>query len=242
MSANKMKDEKRYCKHCGGEIDPDTKICGTCGKQYFKGKNILKKAPVLVLTLLLCFSAVFNILTIKKYKEQSTTLKSELASAKTELDHSQSEVNELQSQLNALQSENETQNEEEEEEEEEEPISREGLADSGEFDTVSAFKTAVARNPSQFENTIVTVNLYIRRKAGILEFGISGVDKQNLETEPQKSFGLDGMKKYIPGSIIIEMRDDTKNRALTGDYVKLTGIYTGTKIIDATYEMIEAAD
>ena len=45
MSVNKMKDEKRYCKHCGGEIDPNTKICRTCGKQYFKGKNILKKAP-----------------------------------------------------------------------------------------------------------------------------------------------------------------------------------------------------
>lgn len=229
MSVNKMKDEKRYCKHCGGEIDPDTKICGTCGKQYFKGKNILKKAPVLVLTLLLCFSVVFNILTIKKYKEQSTTLKSELASAKTELGHSQSEVNELQSQLNALQTENETQNEEEEEG----PISREGLADSGEFDTVSAFKTAVARNPSQFKNTIITVHLYINRWLEIY-----GVDKKDIYTQPKQIFDY----TYLPDSIEIEMRDDTQNRVLTGDYVKLTGIYTGDKIVDATYEMIEAAD
>lgn len=26
----------RYCKLCGGTVDPDTKVCGKCGKQYFR--------------------------------------------------------------------------------------------------------------------------------------------------------------------------------------------------------------
>ena len=46
------KPYSRYCSKCGNGIDPITKMCTGCGKQYFKG-NPWKVFGVVVLTLLL---------------------------------------------------------------------------------------------------------------------------------------------------------------------------------------------
>ena len=42
----------RYCQKCGGVVDPETKICTKCGKQYFKfPKKQMGRAVVVLLFL-----------------------------------------------------------------------------------------------------------------------------------------------------------------------------------------------
>ena len=59
----------RFCGKCGSQIDSETKKCTGCGKQYFKGlkhyfKLIFNKKRILpiVLSVLLVFSLISNIL------------------------------------------------------------------------------------------------------------------------------------------------------------------------------------
>ncbi|MCI8589716.1 MAG: hypothetical protein HFE77_03280 [Clostridiales bacterium] len=224
------KSTKRFCKQCGSEIDSNTKICAGCGKHYFRTKNVLKKIPVIVLSLLLCVSIAVNVLSIMEYKKQLSSIQiyeTRISSLKKLVSEYQDKANKLQKEIDKATATTEST-----------PTSREGLADSGEFDTVSAFKTAVERNPTTMKNTIVTVNCYIVRTSSV----ICGVDRDDIDTASRWMLTSGDIPPLLAPSISITMRDDTQNRVVDEDYVKLTGIYTGGKIIDATYEMIEAAD
>lgn len=48
----------RYCKRCGNLIDPDTKKCCGCGKQYFRPKT---GVPIIILTIICVASLSFNV-------------------------------------------------------------------------------------------------------------------------------------------------------------------------------------
>ncbi|MBQ6606772.1 MAG: zinc ribbon domain-containing protein [Firmicutes bacterium] len=49
-----------YCKQCGGLIDPETKKCTKCGKQYFKSpKNMVSKVIVALLFLAMAGGLVY---------------------------------------------------------------------------------------------------------------------------------------------------------------------------------------
>ena len=232
--------KQRFCKNCGGEIDVKTKICKSCGKQYFKAKKILKALPVFMLTLLLCGSVILNILMIQRIKlleSQSKRLDTELYNKNSIIKGNENRIQELRTQLDEYQKK-EKKEEKPDQEGESASISREGLSNSGSFDTVSAFNTAIQRNPTTMENTIVTVNCYIVRNNS----SIRGVDKDDIDTASRWMLTSGNIPPLLAPSISITMRDDTQNRALTYDYVKLTGIYTDGDIIDATFEMIESAN
>lgn len=50
------KKKQRYCKFCGGAIDPETKKCAKCGKQYFRikfNKHIFLYTVLILVILLL---------------------------------------------------------------------------------------------------------------------------------------------------------------------------------------------
>ena len=51
---------KKYCKKCGGGIDPNTKICTKCGKRYFKFNfaSFLIGATVMAVILTVVFICV----------------------------------------------------------------------------------------------------------------------------------------------------------------------------------------
>ena len=51
----------KFCSRCGSEIDPITKKCTWCGKQYFKGVS-LKVFIISLLSVLLTVSIAFNII------------------------------------------------------------------------------------------------------------------------------------------------------------------------------------
>ena len=52
--STKKQSKKRFCKYCGNEINPDTKQCTGCQKQYFRGFKARK--------ILFCFITVILLL------------------------------------------------------------------------------------------------------------------------------------------------------------------------------------
>lgn len=54
-SMNKTDIKKRFCKHCGGVIDIETKRCSSCGKQYGIRRFVPKRFnlfPILIISIL----------------------------------------------------------------------------------------------------------------------------------------------------------------------------------------------
>lgn len=79
---------KKYCSRCGNGIDPATKKCSGCGKQYFKGISF-KTFLVIMLCILLFLSLALNILLcfiIADLRENSVTLTRENSTLRSEKD------------------------------------------------------------------------------------------------------------------------------------------------------------
>ena len=49
----------RFCKHCGSTIDPTTRQCTGCGKQYFRPPVLRKKHLAIAAGVLACAAVVF---------------------------------------------------------------------------------------------------------------------------------------------------------------------------------------
>ena len=65
----KAKPTIKYCSHCGQPINPISKKCTGCGKQYFKGVS-LKNFLVVALIFCLVLSLVLNIVLIVKLQKK----------------------------------------------------------------------------------------------------------------------------------------------------------------------------
>ena len=59
-SPNAHKNRIKYCSRCGNKIDPTTKKCTDCGKQYFKGIK-RKSVVIVILAILLAVSIAGNV-------------------------------------------------------------------------------------------------------------------------------------------------------------------------------------
>ena len=96
-SQNDKKDS--FCKKCGSVIDPNTKKCSGCGKQYFNAK---KTVPIVLLSVLLVASIGLNVMQyfqgkeaietvatqttkIEKLEKEVSTQKSTISSQKTKI-------------------------------------------------------------------------------------------------------------------------------------------------------------
>ncbi len=79
------KSKIRFCKICGGQIDVQTKICGRCGKQYFKGIKFNKfLTTILVSFVVILTSVIINIVQFveienltDKVESQTSTISSQ---------------------------------------------------------------------------------------------------------------------------------------------------------------------
>ena len=63
----------KYCSRCGSGIDPVTKVCTGCGKQYFKGIP-LKTAVMIALCVLLAVSVGLNVYTYSSLTKAQETI------------------------------------------------------------------------------------------------------------------------------------------------------------------------
>lgn len=64
-------EKHNFCKKCGSAIDPNTKKCSGCGKQYFNGK---KTVPIVLLSVLLIGSIGLNVMQYLQGQEASETV------------------------------------------------------------------------------------------------------------------------------------------------------------------------
>lgn len=98
----------KYCKHCGAPIDPRTKKCSKCGKQYFTFRN---KWVILSFVFILLFlvASTANFFLYRAYvsaSDSSVSLKEKYDSARAELTSLQSKNSELSTRNKDLRSEN----------------------------------------------------------------------------------------------------------------------------------------
>lgn len=92
----------KYCSRCGKLIDPDTKKCQGCGKQYFKGISIKKGAPLILLFLatasMVCCLCLF--IRIDLQEEQIMEQKKEIVLYKKDISDLEEQVKELEEDKN----------------------------------------------------------------------------------------------------------------------------------------------
>lgn len=100
---NISKKAARYCSRCGNPIDPVTKQCLGCKKQYFKGISCRKIFTILLILLLIC-SLVLNLdfyVTCKEILAKNTELTSENEILSKKVTNIQKETSNLEKELKA---------------------------------------------------------------------------------------------------------------------------------------------
>ena len=101
--------KRRFCRYCGNAIDPITKKCTGCGKQYFK-MPVLKKGNlvpkvVVILSVLIVGMCVYRNIQyqnqIAQLNTQITELNEALKTLQSELETAKSDVSEIQDKYRA---------------------------------------------------------------------------------------------------------------------------------------------
>lgn len=91
------KSKSRFCKHCGSPIDPLTKKCTGCGKQYFRlpkiNKSRLNPKVIVVLSLLIVCLCVWHTI---QYQNQVTQLNNRISELEEELESCKQTVSDVQ--------------------------------------------------------------------------------------------------------------------------------------------------
>lgn len=90
-------EKHNFCKKCGSAIDPNTKKCSGCGKQYFNGK---KTVPIVLLSVLLIGSIGLNVMQYLQGQEASETV----AAQTTQIEELEKEVSTQKSTISSQKS------------------------------------------------------------------------------------------------------------------------------------------
>lgn len=104
--AEKKKTVKnRYCSRCGSLIDPVSKKCAGCGKQYFKGvrvtKTLLPSAIIFVLLICVSVFAISQHIDNGNLQAQINVLGNENAELRTKCGIADGTIEDLQKKINS---------------------------------------------------------------------------------------------------------------------------------------------
>jgi RNase P subunit RPR2 len=84
--------KQRYCKHCGGAIDSETKKCSKCGKQYFRLRINWGSTFAFTITVLAIAIAAVSLYRTFQYQNEITLLKDQQALLQNQVDELKSTV------------------------------------------------------------------------------------------------------------------------------------------------------
>ena len=98
----------RYCKLCGSPVDPETRKCTGCSKQYFPSPAFLRAAPVALAITLTAGSVIFLLVQNTQYRqalsdsrEQIDALSDTVTAYETQIDALTVTTSELEAELKA---------------------------------------------------------------------------------------------------------------------------------------------
>lgn len=97
--------KNRYCNRCGSLIDPESKKCTGCGKQYFKGirvtKTLLPSAIIFVLLICVSIFAISQHIENGNLQAQINVLGNENAELRTKCGIADGTIEDLQKKINS---------------------------------------------------------------------------------------------------------------------------------------------
>ena len=89
-TSSKHSQSGKFCRHCGNMIDPETKKCTGCGKQYFHLHKIKKQALLITLAAVLVLALIgLNIYQYIDNKNTQSLLQNQLNAANQQLSNTQ---------------------------------------------------------------------------------------------------------------------------------------------------------
>lgn len=91
------KTKIKYCSHCGSQIDPVTKKCTGCGKQFFRGFKFTKFS-VTVIALALVIVTISTLYVLQYINTQE--LKGEISTKQSTVIRLENEIDDLEKELN----------------------------------------------------------------------------------------------------------------------------------------------
>lgn len=125
-------------------------------------------------------------------------------------------------------------------------VDRNDLDDWGDFSSVHKLRNKYERNLENPLYVLATVEgLVVRADNGRDIYILDEPEKFDVAWNYAKKNNIASeMLSYAGDFIKVSMKDDTKNRVLTGDYIKLTGVLNTSdfQFFDAEYEMIKAVE
>lgn len=126
-------------------------------------------------------------------------------------------------------------------------INKKDLDDWGDFDSVHKLRTKLKRNLENPRHVLATVEGLVVRADNGSDIYIMDEPEDSLKwlkLKAQENLSASKMLECADDYVKISMKDDTKNRVLTGDYIKLTGILNTSEFqfFDSEYKMIKAVE
>lgn len=120
VAVQSSNEKHKFCKKCGAAIDPNTKKCSGCSKQYFNAKRTV---PIVLLSVLLIASIGLNVLQylqgkevsetvatqiakIEKLEKDASALKSTISTKNTKIRELEAKVDELEKEVDELNDKN----------------------------------------------------------------------------------------------------------------------------------------
>lgn len=228
------------CVECGKKISKDSVFCEYCGTKVEKQPQPTKeskkgKLGVIIISLLLVISISLNVilaLCIKADETTSSEIISELNNKINELEKHTYPSTTIDGTEISVNDENNINN----------------LKSIGSFSSIKELKKAIQRNVDNPQYMKVQITGYIIRTDKALY--ICTIEDSDYETylnmkkhlkEGDSASALYCINSNNDYKISIYMLDDTKDRVLTGDKVKITGVLN-TKamyVYKCTYEFIK---
>lgn len=99
QSSNHKMEIAHFCKKCGGEIDPHTKRCTSCGKQYFRTKAALQILTLSLFTLVFACLNIFQYISGEKAIEKISMLESSVANKDVTIANQKSNISSLDTMI-----------------------------------------------------------------------------------------------------------------------------------------------